>query len=91
MEAGSDVSSKTRMFYLGNDIIFSGGAVATYSLFKLDGSLQCAGNVFDYGGFVKSGEFTKNHSTQGTMVYSLHPEKQVLFQNFGSSCVNPLP
>jgi hypothetical protein len=91
MEAGSDVSSKTRMFYLGNDIIFSGGAVATYSLFKLDGSLQCAGNVFDYGGFVKSGEFSKNHSTQGTMVYNLHPEKQVLFQNFGSSCVNPLP
>jgi hypothetical protein len=91
MEAGSDVSSKTRMFYLGNKIYFSGGAVATYSLFKFDGRLQCAGNAFDYGGFVESSDFSKNYSTQGTMTYNLHPEKQVLFQNFGSSCVNPLP
>ena len=91
VEAGSNVSSKTRMFYLGNDIYFSGGAVATYSLFKFDGSLQCAGNVFDYGGFVKGSDFTREHSTQGTRIYNMHPEKQILFQNFGSSCVNPLP
>jgi hypothetical protein len=91
MENGSSVSSKTRMFYLGNDLYFSGGSIATYSLFSLDGSLQCAGNAFDYGGFIKSTEFTKDHGTNQNMTYDFRPGRQVLFQALSASCLNPLP
>ena len=37
-------------------VYFSGGAVATYALFQMDGSLRCSGNVYDYDGYIREGE-----------------------------------
>lgn len=48
LESGGALITTANIF--GSKVHFSGGAIATYALFGLEGSLECSGNVFDYGG-----------------------------------------
>jgi len=42
---------------LGSRIRHSGGSVGTYGLFTIDGELECAGNVYAYGGSIPAKNF----------------------------------
>lgn len=74
LESGGSLITKTNVF--GSKVYFSGGAVATYALFDLEGPLRCSGNVFDYGGFVKAEDFVEKFR-KGTLD-PLDPSKQLI-------------
>ena len=76
LESGGSVQKVSNI--LGTRIRYSGGSVATYSLFTMDGSLECSGNVFDFGGSLKSKDFhTKLHD------YRPDPASQMVFLRGG--------
>ncbi|HEV3041657.1 MAG TPA: hypothetical protein VHA33_28085 [Candidatus Angelobacter sp.] len=80
LESGGSLITKTNV--LGNKVFFSGGSVATFALFALDGDLKCSGNVFDYGGFVKAEDFKKQFRNLTT-----DPLKQLIVtRSGGASC-----
>jgi hypothetical protein len=58
LESGGSVNHSTTVF--GTKMSYSGGSVGTYSLFNLNGELECSGNVFDYAGPIASKNFQKN-------------------------------
>jgi hypothetical protein len=58
LESGGSVNHSTTVF--GTKMSYSGGSVGTYSLFNLNGQLECSGNVYDYAGPVASKDFQKN-------------------------------
>jgi hypothetical protein len=72
LESGGSVSRFSNA--LGTRISFSGGSVGTYALFSLDGGLECSGNVYEYGGSLKSKDFQRE--LRG---YTPEPGKQVVF------------
>lgn len=72
LESGGSVTKRSNI--LKTTIRYSGGSVGTYSLFKLDGELECSGNVFDFSGSVPSKGFEdKYHNTK------IDPSKQAIF------------
>jgi hypothetical protein len=72
LESGGSVTKRSSI--LKTTIRYSGGSVGTYSLFKLDGELECSGNVFDFSGAVPSKDFEeKFHKT------TIDPSKQAIF------------
>ena len=73
LESGGAVTKTTSL--LGSKIRYSGGSVATYSLFTADGELECSGNVFDYGGTASAKKFQKD-----LRKYTPDPGAQFLFQ-----------
>jgi hypothetical protein len=52
LESGGTQLSKSNLF-LGSRYYFSGGAVASFSLYNYDGKLQCSGVGFGYRGFIR--------------------------------------
>lgn len=60
LESGGSVI-KTGSF-LGTKTRYSGGAVGTYALFNLQGDLECAGNVYDHGGPLRTKDFRRTPS-----------------------------
>jgi hypothetical protein len=72
LESGGSVEKRSNI--LGTKLRYSGGAVGTYALFKMDGGLECSGNVFDYGGSIKAKNFQRDLKT-----YNPDPGKQVIF------------
>jgi hypothetical protein len=52
LESGGTQLTKSNLF-LGSRVYFSGGSVATFSLFDVTGAVECAGYVYDYTGFTR--------------------------------------
>jgi uncharacterized repeat protein (TIGR01451 family) len=52
LESGGSELVKTNIFY-GTRIFFSGGSVATFSLYRMQGEMQCSGTAFNYTGNVR--------------------------------------
>lgn len=52
LESGGSELVKSNVFY-GTHIFFSGGSVVTFSLYRLQGELQCSGTAFNYTGNVR--------------------------------------
>jgi hypothetical protein len=73
LESGGSVNHSTTIF--GTKMSYSGGSVGTYTLFNLNGELECSGNVYDYAGPIASADFQKH--LQG---YKPDPGAQVIFQ-----------
>lgn len=46
LESGGSVTKQSNL--LGSKVLFGGGAVDTYSVFRLDGELVCSGNVYGF-------------------------------------------
>lgn len=82
LESGGALITTTNIF--GSKVHFSGGAVATYALFSLRGDLECSGNVFDYGGYLRPSQFTKKFRRP-----DLEPDKQLLFLRGGCAPAQP--
>jgi len=55
LESGGSLITHSNIF--GSKVFFTGGAVATYSLFTTIGHLSCSGNAFDYGGYLRAEKF----------------------------------
>jgi hypothetical protein len=73
LESGGALITESNIW--GSKVHFSGGAAATYSLFGLEsGSLECSGNVADYGGYVRAKDFVKEFRNS-----LIEPSKQLLF------------
>ena len=80
LESGGEILTQSNLF--GSKISFSGGAIATYALFSIDGTLSCSGNVFDYGGYLRAKDFTgKFHKP------TVDPSQQLVF--FRGRCSVP--
>jgi hypothetical protein len=56
LESGGGVMSKSNLFS-GTKVYFSGGAIATYALFQIDGNFVCSANLYDYDGYVREKDF----------------------------------
>jgi hypothetical protein len=52
LESGGTQLNKSNFFY-GTHIYFGGGAVMTFSLYKVTGDLQCSGVAYNYEGYVR--------------------------------------
>jgi hypothetical protein len=52
LESGGSQLTKSNLF-LGSRYYFSGGAVASFSLYSMDGKLQCSGVSYGYRGFIR--------------------------------------
>ena len=55
LESGGSVNKSSNIF--GTKMSYSGGSVGTYTLFNLNGELECSGNVYDYAGPVSAAKF----------------------------------
>ena len=55
LESGGGQLTKSNVI-LGSSVFFSGGAVVTFGLFRLDGRIECGGYAYAYGGYIKEGE-----------------------------------
>ena len=57
LESGGSVNKQSNLF--GTKITFGGGAVDTYSIFRLNGQLVCSGNVFNFQSPVRTKDLQK--------------------------------
>jgi hypothetical protein len=57
LESGGSVNRQSNVF--GTKITFGGGAVDTYSVFRLNGQLVCSGNVFNFQSPVRTKDLQK--------------------------------
>ena len=74
LESGGALITESNV--IGEKVHFSGGAAATYALFRLEtGNLDCSGNVVDYGGYIEAKEFVNDFRA-----VPITPSKQLLFQ-----------
>lgn len=67
LESGGGLLTKSNLF-LGSRNFFSGGTVATFSLFDADGKIECGGFAYAYQGFVKSDQVAAALSSNPTAV-----------------------
>lgn len=81
LESGGSVSKQGNIF--GTKVYFGGGAVDTYSVFRLDGELVCSGNAYNFQPPVKLNDLVKTFQKG----LSDDPTKSPLLQ---STC-SPLP
>lgn len=58
LESGGTVTKTLSIF--GTRIHYSGGAVGTFALLTREGTLECSGNVFDFGGSVSAKNFERD-------------------------------
>lgn len=72
LESGGGVLTKSSI--LGSKVYFSGGAVATYALFQLNGDMSCSGNVYDYDGYIREKDFNKKFRNP-----DIRPDRQMIF------------
>jgi hypothetical protein len=75
LESGGTVATSGGGMFKPSKTRYSGGSVGTFSLFSLNGELECSGNVYDYGGVADSNNFPQDVRT-----YHLDPSKQYIFQ-----------
>jgi hypothetical protein len=80
LESGGSVTKNTSLLHSTQS--YSGGSVGTYSLFRLDGELECSGNVFDFSGSVPAKNFAETYHNS-----KVDPSKQLLFSR--GSCNPP--
>ena len=80
LESGGTVTKTSNIF--GTKIRYSGGSVGTFSLFTLNGELECSGNVYAYGGSVPAKRFEEEMRH-----YLPDPSSQFIFQK--GSCRAP--
>jgi hypothetical protein len=78
LESGGSLITHKNIF--GSKVYFSGGAVATYALYTLNGRLSCSGNVYDYGGYFRAKDVA--HLFRNA---DIDPTKQLLFLRGGCS------
>jgi hypothetical protein len=78
LESGGSQITHSNIF--GSKVFFSGGAVASYSLFTLNGHLSCSGNVYDYGGYLRAEDFARAFRSP-----DIDPSKQLIFVRGGCS------
>lgn len=57
LESGGSVNHQSNLF--GTKVTFGGGAVDTYSVFRLNGQLVCSGNVFNFQSPVRTKDLQK--------------------------------
>jgi hypothetical protein len=76
LESGGALITESNV--LGSKVHFSGGAVASFDLFKFDGSLSCSGNVFAYGGYVEAKNFQEQFDAA-----NIDPRQQQIFLRGG--------
>lgn len=76
LESGGTLESKSNIF--GSKVRFSGGSVGTYALFSLDGHLECSGNVYEFGGSIRSENFQRE-----LREYRPDPQSQFIFKHGG--------
>jgi hypothetical protein len=72
LESGGSVNKSSNI--LSSTTSYSGGSVGTYSLFSVDGDLECSGNVYEYAGPIKSKDFQDQLRR-----YIPDPAKQMVF------------
>jgi hypothetical protein len=72
LESGGGVMSRSNLFS-GTRVYFSGGAIATYALFQIDGNFVCSANVYDYDGYVRDKDFPERFRTD-----DLKPSRQLV-------------
>jgi hypothetical protein len=84
LESGGGVLTHSSIF--GSKVFFSGGAVATYALFQINGALTCSGNVFDYAGYIPDKHFGEEFRKP-----NIQPEQQMIFYRGRCSLVESLP
>jgi hypothetical protein len=70
LESGGTVSKEGNIF--GTKLRFSGGAVATYALFSIDGKLDCSGNVYNFQKAVRSKEVAQAIAVPTSVVSGTH-------------------
>jgi hypothetical protein len=58
LESGGGQLTKSNLF-TGSKIYFSGGTVATFALYGVNGALECGGYAYAYGGYVRDKDFIK--------------------------------
>lgn len=63
--------------FLRSNTRYSGGAVGTYALFTLSGELECSGNLYAYGGPLRTDDFRKG-SLRTNFYPALHGSCQAL-------------
>lgn len=80
LESGGAVTKSSSI--LKTTMSYSGGSVATYSLFRLDGEVECSGNVFDFSGTIPSKNFAEKFHQS-----TIDPGKQLIFSR--GSCNPP--
>lgn len=56
LESGGGVMNRSKLMS-GTRVYFSGGAVSTYALFRIDGDFVCSANVYDYDGYLRDEDF----------------------------------
>lgn len=78
LESGGNQLSKSNLF-LGSRTYFNGGAVATFGLYGADGTVQCGGFAYAYGGYTKDDDFAEAFSTdpEGEIESSCRVDSQV--------------
>jgi len=76
LESGGSLMTHSNIF--GSKVFFSGGAVATYALFSLNGRLSCSGNVYDYGGYIRAKDFSSTFRNP-----DIDPRKHLVFLRGG--------
>lgn len=62
LESGGSVTRQGNLF--GTKVYFGGGAVDTYSVFRIDGQLACSGNVYSFQAPVKLADLEKTFAHQ---------------------------
>ena len=72
LESGGSVNKTSNI--LSTTVSYSGGSVGTYSLFSIDGDLECSGNVYEHGGPIKDKDFQEQLRR-----YIPDPAKQMVF------------
>lgn len=80
LESGGAVTKSSSI--LKTTMSYSGGSVATYSLFRLDGEVECSGNVFDFSGTIPSKNFVEKFHES-----TINPARQLIFSR--GSCNPP--
>ena len=77
LESGGSLVNEANIF--GTRVHFSGGAVATYSLFSLDrGRVLCSGDFFDYGGYIRAKDFAKKFTND------IDPTRHLIYKRPGA-------
>jgi hypothetical protein len=72
LESGGSVDKSSSL--LSSTVNYSGGSVGTYSLFSIDGDLECSGNVYEHAGPIKGKDFQEQLRR-----YTPDPAKQMVF------------
>ena len=75
LESGGGQLTKSNLF-TGSKIYFSGGAVATFALYGVNGVLECGGYAYAYGGYVRDKEFVKTLSAKAAPIGAVESDCQ---------------